>query len=216
MGDELATGRFVMSDSAIPIVRIHLDETINTVDHHRDVPQVQPVSAASSFAQASEAGLWSRSRRMSRLVVRRSPADAVPSRLGGETANVEAGSPAAAVSGRPLELILFRPGWGGHGIVELSCVPSAMPSLSQPHLRLRPGVWLTGRRRQGRRPGVVTAVWRGSGFRTLPAGSKYRDLSVRTGARFANADPPRAASIVPASRPLAAGSFRRQDRRLSR
>jgi hypothetical protein len=210
MGDEPAAGRFVMSDPATPIVRIHLAEMINTVDHHQDVPQVQPASELCSLARTASTGDL---RTTSRDIVR----DRVPSRLGGETASAEEGSPAIVVSGRPSELIPSGFGRGGQGIVELSCDPCARPSLNQPHLGLRRGVWLTGRRRHGGRPGDVTAVRRGFGFSTLPVGTIYRDLSLRIEASFANADPRRfAESTVSASCPLAAGSYLRQDRRLSR
>ena len=110
-----------------------IDRAANTVEyfvHHEDVRRGAGRELSSrSLPPDLDAQLWAVLRRMSRLLLRRSPTGVVLGRPNGTSVVAHRGSPTVEVTGDPGELILFVHGRQQHALVDLDGPREAIESL---------------------------------------------------------------------------------------
>jgi len=120
-----------------PVSNPLLDEALNVNEmfvHHEDVRRAQPEWSPRSLQPGLQAALWSRLRRMARLVLRRFPATVVLD--AGDYGAVTGGSGGArvTVNGDPGELSLFLTGRQAYARVRLDGDEAAIARLTTARL----------------------------------------------------------------------------------
>ncbi len=110
-----------------------VDRAANTVEyfvHHEDVRRGAGGEAVPrDLHEDLDAQLWAVLRRMSRLLVRRSPVGVVLTRPDGDSLVAHRGAPTVEVLGDPGELVLFTYGRQRHAVVELDGPDDAVDAL---------------------------------------------------------------------------------------
>jgi uncharacterized protein (TIGR03085 family) len=115
-----------------------VEETLSTIEysvHHEDVRRAQPHWSPRQLPAEQQDDLWGRLGRTAQLTMRRVPVGVVLARPTGQTHQAREGSPAATVTGEPLELLLYALGRQDHAVVTLGGDEGAVAALTRARLK---------------------------------------------------------------------------------